>query len=274
MLAVPLLMDISKSLRQRGTNLEALLQGMLTQLMRRSVQEQIAENIPVSRWGPNTQQALLAAGYQPMPGETLGQMLQRYGENPADTVAADGATFGSNGNSADDFLSGDTSGLEGYNTSGTFNNLPDDTFDPNGSDLGLSSTDLGNSLDWNDLPDNTFDNSASTFTGSPADMTGIGSGGTVGTQGTAGTFGGGAPIDITDLPGADTAIKGAGTAVQGGLTGAANAVAGTFANGLNALQTYTSEAFVYIALIILGVIFVAFGLSMFGKREDIIPVGI
>lgn len=80
-------------------------------------------------------------------------------------------------------------------------------------------------------------------------------------------LGGGTPINITDLPGADTAISGAGTNVQSGLTGAANAVAGTFAGGLNALQTYTSSLFVVVALVVLGVIFIAFGLGMFGKRQ-------
>jgi len=57
-----------------------------------ATQLEVAQNIPVSRWGPDTQAALQRAGYQPQPGETLGQMLQRYNENPAATVPADGNT--------------------------------------------------------------------------------------------------------------------------------------------------------------------------------------
>jgi len=53
------------------------------------VQLQIAQNIPVQRWGPATQQALRAAGYEPKPGETLGQMLTRYGEDPMATRPED-----------------------------------------------------------------------------------------------------------------------------------------------------------------------------------------
>lgn len=54
-----------------------------------SAQLQVAQNIPVARWGPNTQQALRAAGYEPKPGETLGQMLTRYGEDPNATKPED-----------------------------------------------------------------------------------------------------------------------------------------------------------------------------------------
>jgi hypothetical protein len=53
------------------------------------VQLQIAQNIPVARWGPATQQALKAAGYEPKPGETLGLMLARYNEDPTATRPED-----------------------------------------------------------------------------------------------------------------------------------------------------------------------------------------
>ena len=53
------------------------------------VQLQIAQNIPVARWGPATQQALKAAGYEPQPGETLGAMLARYKEDPSATRPED-----------------------------------------------------------------------------------------------------------------------------------------------------------------------------------------
>ena len=54
-----------------------------------ATQLQIAQNIPVARWGPATQEALKAAGYAPQPGETLGQMLQRYQEDAAATRPED-----------------------------------------------------------------------------------------------------------------------------------------------------------------------------------------
>jgi len=57
-----------------------------------ATQLQVAQNIPVARWGPNTQAALRAAGYEPQPGETLGQMLTRYGEDPTATKPEDGGS--------------------------------------------------------------------------------------------------------------------------------------------------------------------------------------
>jgi hypothetical protein len=53
------------------------------------VQLQVAQNIPVQRWGPTTQEALRSAGYEPKPGETLGQMLARYNEDPTKTRPED-----------------------------------------------------------------------------------------------------------------------------------------------------------------------------------------
>lgn len=52
----------------------------------------VAQNIPVNQWGPATQTALQQAGYQPLPNETLGSLLSRYGENPTSTVPADGSS--------------------------------------------------------------------------------------------------------------------------------------------------------------------------------------
>lgn len=57
-----------------------------------AVQRDVALNVPVSRWGDNTRNDLAAAGYVPLQGETLGQMLARYGEDPAATVPADGSS--------------------------------------------------------------------------------------------------------------------------------------------------------------------------------------
>ena len=54
-----------------------------------ATQLQVAQNIPIERWGPTTQEALKSAGYEPKPGETLGQMLARYNEDPTATRPED-----------------------------------------------------------------------------------------------------------------------------------------------------------------------------------------
>jgi hypothetical protein len=62
-----------------------------------AVQLQIAQNIPVSRWGPDTQSALNAAGYSPQRGQTLGQLMAANGETGTETVAADGSSLTGSG---------------------------------------------------------------------------------------------------------------------------------------------------------------------------------
>lgn len=62
-----------------------------------ATQLQIAQNIPVSRWGPDTQSALQAAGYSPTRGQTLGQLMAANGENGTETVAADGSSLSGSG---------------------------------------------------------------------------------------------------------------------------------------------------------------------------------
>ncbi len=62
-----------------------------------AVQAQVAGNIPVARWGPTTQAALAAAGYTPMPGETLGQMTSRYGETIPTSAPGGGSLPGAAG---------------------------------------------------------------------------------------------------------------------------------------------------------------------------------
>lgn len=81
---------------------------------------------------------------------------------------------------------------------------------------------------------------------------------------------GGAPIDIVNLPGLDTSVSGAGKAVQTGagtigtdVQQSAGGIAGTAASIANAAQTYFSGAVAVIALVVLGLVFVAFGLGMF-----------
>lgn len=62
-----------------------------------ATQLQIAQNIPVSRWGSDTQTALQAAGYTPTRGQTLGQLMAANGENGTETTAADGSTLTGSG---------------------------------------------------------------------------------------------------------------------------------------------------------------------------------
>jgi hypothetical protein len=108
-------------------------------------------------------------------------------------------------------------------------------------------------------------------------MTGISSNGTIGTQGTAGTIGGGQPVNITDLPGLDTAVTGAGTAAQKGATqadsdvqAAAGGIVQTAASIFNSAQSYASGAVVVLGLCAMGLVFVAFGLGMF-KDSNVFP---
>jgi hypothetical protein len=76
----------------------------------------IAQNIPVARWGPDTQSALQAGGYQPQQGETLGQMLERYGEGSGGSPSTDlnGSGIASQGGGA----GGIPNGALGWDTGG------------------------------------------------------------------------------------------------------------------------------------------------------------
>jgi Cell Wall Hydrolase len=134
---------------------------------------------------------------------------------------------------------------------------------PGGSDDTITGTATGSAgtADFGDLSDDAFDGSTGAVGGTATSASGI-----------PGV--GGASVNITDLPGADTAITGAGTAVQQGattaggdiLTGTGN-IASTAASAINSLESYTSTTFVAVAIAIMGIIFVAFGLGLFGKKQ-------
>jgi hypothetical protein len=100
-----------------------------------ATQVQIAQNIPVARWGPATQTALGSAGYFPQSGETLGQMMTRYGEDPSATTAADGSTVTGSGttiaNGPPDNASGSTPASGSTDPLGT-----SVTMNPSGTSLG------------------------------------------------------------------------------------------------------------------------------------------
>jgi hypothetical protein len=85
---------------------------------------------------------------------------------------------------------------------------------------------------------------------------------------------GGTPVNITDLSGLDSSVSGAGKAVQSGagtiggdVTSAAGGITGTIASAISSLEQYTSSTFVVVALVVMGIIFVAFGLGLFGKNK-------
>jgi hypothetical protein len=89
-----------------------------------ATQLQIAQNIPVSRWGPATQSALSAAGYSTSRGQTLGQLMAANGENGTETVAADGSSLSGSGSTiatgpADNATGGNTGYSVTPNPSGT-----------------------------------------------------------------------------------------------------------------------------------------------------------
>jgi hypothetical protein len=81
-----------------------------------ATQLQIAQNIPVARWGPDTQSALSSAGYSPTRGQTLGQLMSVNNESPSATTAADGSTVSGSGTTiangpTDSSGTGDNSGV-------------------------------------------------------------------------------------------------------------------------------------------------------------------
>jgi hypothetical protein len=51
------------------------------------------------------------------------------------------------------------------------------------------------------------------------------------------------------------------------VTSGVSNLANTAASAINSLETYTSTTFVAVAIAIMGIIFVAFGLGLFGKKQ-------
>lgn len=109
-------------------------------------------------------------------------------------------------------------------------------------------------------------NTASDLTGSSVTM-----GATTPTSAaSAAAGGGGINVNLTDETQLAPDVAAAGKSVQAGagtigsdVTGAATGIVGTATSAFNNLQTYFSSAVVVTALVVMGLIFVAFGLSMF-----------
>jgi hypothetical protein len=151
--------------------------------------------------------------------------------------------------------------------------LPDDSMsiganaDPLGSGVSINQEATGSAgtADFGDISDSAFDGADDPIATASTSATGAASG-------VAGA--GGTPVNITDLPGADTAITGAGKAVQAGagtigsdVTSAAGGITGTAASAINSLEMYTSSTFVVVAIAIMGIVFVAFGLGFFKPKQ-------
>jgi hypothetical protein len=126
------------------------------------------------------------------------------------------------------------------------------------------------------FPSSGAASTASTFTGSSADLTGISSAGAVGTQGSVGSIGGagGIAVNLTDETQLAPDVTAAGKAVQSGantvgsnVTSSASNIANTAASAISSLEQYTSATFVAIAISVMGIIFVAYGLGLFGKKR-------
>lgn len=160
-------------------------------------------------------------------------------------------------------------------TTGDGSNVSYGTPDPNSGDItGYQVAGVNAPLD---AGDGASPQSIATtpMVGGGAGMSGVPGTG-VGQDGTTFQSGGGAPETVTNI---SQAGGDAGKSIQSGLgtagtdvENAAGGIAGTLASIGNAVQSYTTSAFVMLALVVLGIIFVAFGLGMFGKRANILPI--
>lgn len=231
-----------------------------------STQVQIAQNIPVARWGPATQSALQAAGYQPQPGETLGQMMSRYGEDPSATTAADGSTFTGSGTIANGTPS---SGFGGNGDSVSSAG----TFDPYSGDYTSSYPDPNTAFNTS----GTGSTSTGSSSGSGATHSSGGSATTGSTTSPSGDVGQGTPITQGLQQGTISAIgswisgieSAFGSGLKSALTAGENAV-GTYFAGL---ANWFARGF----LIILGIVILAIGLIALlwdhGGKETVVQMG-
>lgn len=93
-----------------------------------ATQLQVAQNIPIGRWGPATQSALAAAGYTFSPSSTLGQVMGQYGESGSGSLpGAAGSVVTPTAKSLPQFAQ-----LFGGNTSTTATANPNANFDAAG----------------------------------------------------------------------------------------------------------------------------------------------
>lgn len=198
----------------------------------------VAQNIPVNRWGPRTQQELRAAGYQPRQGETLGAMMARYGESPAATRAADGSTYrASMANGPGDYSVGSASG----------GGLVSENYDATITQDGQTTT--------TSYP-------ASAGDGSTSGMTGAGGGGGMGgTGGAVAGAGYGAPLAVGIQPSLAAGIQ---QWIDGIAKGVWEGVWKTVSSSFLNIQNWFIRAFV----IIVGLVVLAIGLMKVTGTDD------
>jgi hypothetical protein len=87
--------------------------------------------------------------------------------------------------------------------------------------------------------------------------------------------GGGTPVNITDLPGLDTSVTGAGKAVQTGAgtiasaaTNVGKAVTGEATGVVTSLETWLGREVTIFLLAVAGLIMLGVGLTMFGRNHN------
>lgn len=181
-----------------------------------ATQLQIAQNIPIARWGPDTTTALQNAGYGTATGSvgrstTLGQYMANNGENGTETVAADGSSLSGSGT--------------------TIANGPPDT--TSGANPGTTDA-LGGSV--------TYANPGTSTTTSPSSTTPA-----QGTQIQTALQ----PEETNFITSTVTSIENAmGTGVKGVVTAAENAV-GTYLGGLQ--NWFSRAALILLGVILIGI---------------------
>jgi hypothetical protein len=178
-----------------------------------------------------------------------------YDQNtPLSQLVGGGAAGGSTASGTGDYVSinpdnGNFDDITGIPVAGV--NAPGASTFPNDPATAVSSGDLSSLMGGA--------SSSSTLPSDPA--TAVSSGDLSSLMG-----GGGLPVNLTDETQLPQDVKGAGSAIQTGAQNAATGIAGTLASLINSIEQYTTSAFVMFALVVLGVIFISYGLRLFGNR--------
>ena len=193
-----------------------------------------------------------------------------------DIVGAGGVST-ANASSADGFSLFGTPSTPTGATSG-FNSLsPGSSGLGGGSSLFNDAGGAGDSVTANGAPvlqDSDFEGLTDADIVGPTASSATGAAG--GAAGAAAGATGGIAVNLTDESGLPASITSAGKAAQTGattagsdITGASSGITGTAASIFNSFQSYASGALIIVALVLAGLIFVAFGLGMF--KHDLVP---
>jgi hypothetical protein len=241
----------------------------------------IAQNIPIGRWGPNTQSALASQGYSYSSNQTLGQVMANYGEASSTPTAP--ATAGSSWDAPSLWSSG-TPSYNGSDTAssipGTINNSSGYAFDTAPQNMSIAS-DLGvNSIGEPSLGSPSYDPSLGGITGGVDPTTGaslfaapsiaqdLGMASGVGSLGVT-------PANVVTAASASSVPAAINAQTQGNAadTSAANQTAAQIASGQQTattgwianVESYLTDWVGRGVIIVLGMIFIGMGLLMFLK---------